>query len=138
MARVRNKTSVDRFDYPYFQVWRPSSTNSLLYTSVGEVQLQESQVSQCTDDIYCIANIVLTGLDRIEFQSGDVVGWYTTRKARYGMMTILTDGFVVYFDLSYTLTPPTSADISENAVGDQFQPLIQFQIGKYENYIRIP
>ena len=96
----------------------------MLYTSVGEVQLQESQVSQCTNDIYCIANIVLTGLDRIEFQSGDVVGWYTTPKARYGMMTILTDGFV--------------ADISENAVGDQFQPLIQFQIGKYENYIRIP
>ena len=129
MARMRNRTSTDRNDYPYFQVWRPSSTNPVVYTSIGEVQLQESQVSQCNSDDYCIANIVLTGNDRIEFQSGDVVGWYTTPNARYGMMTILTDGYVVYFDLSYTLVPPTSANISENSIGDRFQPLIQFVIG---------
>ena len=88
-------------------------------------------MSQCNSDNYCIANIALTGNDRIEFQSGDVVGWYTTPDARYGMMTIRTDGYVVYFRLSYTLAPPTSANISENSIGDRFQPLIQFVIGMY-------
>ena len=126
MARIRNRTSADKNDY---LIWRPSSTNSMVFTSIGEVQLQESQVSQCNSDIYCIANIVLTGNDRIEFQSGDVVEWYTPHNARYGMMTILTDGYVAYFCLSYTLAPPTSANISENSIGDRFQPLIQFVIG---------
>ena len=30
MARIRNRTSGDRNDYPYFQVWRPLSTNSMV------------------------------------------------------------------------------------------------------------
>jgi len=130
MGRVRRDNNKDRYDYPYFQVWRPLLTNSMVYSNIGEVQLQENQVSQCNRNDYCNVNIVLTGSDRIEFQSGDVVGYYHPEKTIYRVRTIRTDGFMLYeFDISNN---PTSVDLStvgNNRIDDR-QPLIQFVMGK--------
>ena len=96
MGRVFKNNNPVRNDYPYFQVWRPSSTNSMVYTNIGEVQLQESQVSQCNSNDYCNVNIILTGNDTIEFQSGDVVGYYHPNLTRYRITTIQTNGYAQY------------------------------------------
>ena len=130
IARVRRDNNMDRNDYPYFQVWRLSSTNSMVYTNIGEVQLQESQVSQCNSNDYCNVNIVLTGNDRIEFQSGDVVGYYHPEQTIYQVRTIRTNGYELY-RIDGSLAPP-SVDLSTVAndrINDQRQPLIQFVIG---------
>jgi len=84
MARVRFRNGTG---YPYFQVWRQITNNLLIFTNIGEVQLQESQVSQCNNNDYCNINIVLTGNDTIEFQSGDVVGFYHPSDIRYRVRT---------------------------------------------------
>jgi len=34
IARVRRDNNMDRNDYPYFQVWRPSPTNSQWFTTI--------------------------------------------------------------------------------------------------------
>ena len=126
---------MDRNDYPYFQVWRPSSTNSMVYTNIDEVQLQESQVSQCNNNDYCIVNIVLTGNDAIEFQSGDVVGYYHPAQTIYQMRTIRTNGYVLYrIDGSSAPTTVDLSNVANNRITHQRQPLIQFVIGNFDAY----
>ena len=126
MARVRR---FNRDNYLYFNVWRLSSTTSMVYTNTGEVQLQESQVSQCNSDGYCNVSIVLTGNDRIEFQSGDVVGYYHPSDARYQVRNLMTDGYVLYrIDGSLTSTADLN-NVRGNRIINQQQPLIQFVIG---------
>ena len=113
-----------RSDYPRFQVWRPSSVGSTMYNKIGEVQLQsDDQVTGSGN--YRTANIILTGNDTIEVQSGDVVGYYNPPNIRYHVRTIQTDGYILYqFDGS-----SESVDLNRGRSRDERQPLIQFTIG---------
>ena len=133
-ARVRRDNNMDRNGYLSFNIWRPSSTNSMVYNNIGEVQLQQSQVFPCNSDRYCNVSIDLTDNDRIEFQSGDVVGYYHPSDALYQVRTIQTTGYILYrIDGS---PAPTSVDLStvnDNRIDDRRQPLIQFVIGTDRN-----
>ena len=124
-ARVSFDSNNNRNEYLFFQVWRPVSTGSTIasYTKIGEVQLQsDDQVTGSGNRQ--TANIILTGNKTIEFQSGDIVGYYHPPDARYRVRTIRTDGYILYqFDGS-----PESVNLN-NGVNYQ-QPLIQFTIGK--------
>ena len=125
-ARVQRNNGMQ---YPSFQVWRPSSSvGSTIYSKIGEVQLQSTdQVTGGNNNR--IANIVLTGNNTIEFQSGDVVGYYHPPNARYQIRNIPTDGYIqCVFD---ELPPPTSVNLDEaNSNNNNLQPLIQFITGK--------
>ena len=128
-ARVNFDNNEDRVDYPFFQVWRPLSTNPTVYNKTGEVQLQSDQVTMGSNN-FLEGNIVLTGNNTIEFQSGDVVGYYHPPQSRYQVRNIQTDGYMQYrFDGS----PAPTSVILNNADRDENnrQPLIQFIIGKY-------
>ena len=115
-----------RNDYPYFQVWRAESVNSTIYNKIGEVQLQsDDQVTGSGNRP--TANIILTGNNTIEVQSGDVVGYYHPPDARYQVRTTGTDGYILYqFVESFQ-----SVNLSNNVYDENYrQPLIQFTIGK--------
>ena len=107
IARV--DINFNRMNYPSFQVWRPSSINSTLYNKIDEVQLQsDDQVTG--NGTYRTANIILTGNNTIDFQSGDVVGYYHPPNARYRVRTVQTDGYQMYqFD---GLPAPTSVNLN--------------------------
>ena len=123
-ARVRRLTGNNP---SFFQIWRPSSTSSTVYNRIGEVQLSNDQVIGSGE--YRTANIILTGSDKIEVQSGDVVGHYREVAAHYRVRTIQTDGYILYeFDGSRA---PTSVDLNnaDRHTNDQ-QPLIEYIIGK--------
>ena len=93
--RARVRINRGESDYPFLQVWRPSSTDSTVYNKTGKVQLQSDD--QMTDSgSFQIANIILTGNNTIEFQSGDVVGYYHPPDSRYRMRTIRTSGYICY------------------------------------------
>ena len=123
-ARVRFENA--RSNYPFFQVWRPSSTSSTTYNKIGEVQLSDDQVTGSGD--YQTANIILTGNNTIEVQSGDVVGYYHPPQSRYRVRTLRTNGYILY-QFSGSLE---SVDLNNNMDNDdQRQPLIHFTIGMY-------
>ena len=122
-----------RSDYLFFQVWRPSSVGSRVYNKIGEVQLQsDEQVT--SSGTYQTANI---NNNTIEFQSGDVVGYYHPPQSRYRVRTIKTDGYVQY---QFNGSPaPTSVDLSNpDRDNNERQPLIQFTIGKCMHLQSIP
>ena len=78
------------------------------------------------------ANIILTGEDAIEVQSGDVVGYYHPPDARYRVRTRKNrfNGYRMY--QFYGSSVPTSVNLNNaNRNNSYRQPLIQFTIGKY-------
>ena len=131
--RARVTLSNRRSDFLSFQLWRPSSVDPTVYNKVdgSEVQLQsDNQVTRGSND-FREANIFLIGDNTIEFQSGDVVGYYHPPDTRYRVINIPTDGYILYrFDLNRSLVP-TSVNLN-GADGNvnNAQPLIQFTIGK--------
>ena len=128
-ARVFLSSLGFRNDYPSFQVWRPLSVGSKIYNKIGEVQLQsDDQVTRGSNGLL-EANITLTDDNTIEFQSGDVIGYYHPSNARYQVINIFrnVNGYVLYwFDGS---PAPDSVELSERDVSTFWQPLLQFSIG---------
>ena len=116
-----------RNNYPSFQVWRPSSVGSTIYNKIGEVQLQsDDQVTRGGNGLR-EANIILTGNDTIEFQSGDVVGYYHPPDSRYRVSVITANEYELYW---FNGSPASnSVDLSERDGMYNAQPLLQFTIG---------
>ena len=133
--RARVSFSNRRRDNRSFQLqlWRPSSVDSTVYNKVNDSEVQLQSNSQVTTGSSNLpeANIILTGDNTVEFQSGDVVGYYHPPDARYQVVTLETDGYRLYrFNLDRS-SVPTSVNLN-NANGNfnNAQPLIQFTIGK--------
>jgi len=121
--RVRITPDGTGNNFPYIQVWRPSSS-SQFYNLTGQVQIQSS--IQLT---YLEANISLTGNNRIQFQSGDVIGFYNPSDSGYGIRTITTPGYVFYV---FERSTATSLDLRNADITPmRRQPLIQFTLGEY-------
>ena len=129
IASIRARVSYNYWgnNYLFFQVWRPSSVGSTVYNKTGEVQLQSDD--QVTGSGYFqTVNIILTGNNTIEFQLGDVVGYYHPPQSRYQVRDLHTNGYLVYqFN---GLPAPTSVNLNDrNFMIDFRQPLLLFAIG---------
>ena len=125
--RAKVKSSMMPENSLYIQVWRSSSTGSPVYDKIDEVQLKlDEQLIDSNN--FMIVNISLTGNDTLEFQSGDVIGYYHPAQSRYQVTEIQTAGYVLYrFDGSSSLD---SLNISQSdKVLNNRQPLIQFIVG---------
>ena len=124
-------------EYPYIQVWRNFS--SMVYTLVGQYQLQEDDISRRQN--YYLANVTLTGANRIEFQSGDVIGYYHPSRPRYLVWSVENiRGYTIHsvssqfpFDM-FNISRDSRLSVSQDE-----RPLIQALYGKYKckhnNYI---
>jgi len=115
-------------DYPIVQVWH--SINSRVYTRIDtECPLTANDISRMTamGDEYYLGNVTCTGDNRIEFQSGDIIGHYHSNEVRYRLWNIGTMGYT-----SYSLdrnNPPSTFNI--NSADDTImQPLIQILYGE--------
>jgi len=126
--RVRLLPDENRHDYPYIQIWRPTSKDSTTYTKIAQVQVTKSHITRLT---YVEANIPFTGNNRILVEAGDVIGYYHPLEVGYKVRTIQTSGFVLYMFINFDGFTATSVDLNyKNYRLTQQQPLIQFAIGK--------
>ena len=69
-----------------FQVWHSSFPGSDIYNRVGQIALRESDITEVNVGInmtYWLLNMSLTGDERIEFQAGDIIGYYHSVNPRY-------------------------------------------------------
>jgi len=86
----------DNDDYPYFQVWRQLSSNSTIYNKTDEVRLI-GQTTRNTSEVQ-LADQAPTNINKIdvipnstvEFQLGDVVGFYHPCHAHYQVKALHT------------------------------------------------
>ena len=117
----------DNIEYPHIQVWH--NVNSDLYALVGHYQLQESDISRQQD--YYLANVMLNGTNKIEFQSNDVIGYYHPSQPRYRVWNAENaKGYTIYSintDSSLSILNTRHNSLS---VAQEEQPLIQALYGK--------
>ena len=129
---------------PLFQVWHPISPNSSVYNKIGEIQLPAGEfIPVDTRRAYYSAILSLNSSSQIEFQSGDVIGYYQPSNPRRLIWSIQTSGYNSY---SNTVTSPsTLIDINNvDNIEANRQPLIAVMFGKiiqieqisYVTYVR--
>jgi len=120
--------------YPYIQVWRPSSKDSTTYAKIAQVHVAKNHITRLT---YVEANILLTGINTILIESGDVIGYYHPPDTSYKVRTIQTAGYELYVFDDIDGFTATSIDLNNKLHKlDVRQPLISFKYGKYMCYLR--
>ena len=113
---------------PLFQVWHPTSLNSNTYNKTGEVLLAGGNYRSIDDSRgYYYATISLNS--QIEFQSGDVIGYYQPFNPKRLIWSIQTSGYTSY---SHTTTSSLTSININNLNNNEIdrQPLIEVMFGK--------
>ena len=118
-------------DYPLFQVWHPAVLNSSTYNKIGEVQLPEGDFKPIGQQkSYHYSTLPLNSSNQIEFQSGDVIGYYQPFSPRVSIWSIRTSGYNSYTSSTIKF-PSTSIDLNTvNNIQTDYQPLIKVMFGK--------
>ena len=111
----------------YIQVWRSSSTGSPVYNKIDEVQIKLDE-QLIDNDNYTIVYISLTGNNTLEFQSGDVIGYYHPAQSHYRVADIQTTGYVLYRFNGSSSSDLLNISQSEAKLNSR-QPLLQFIVG---------
>jgi len=140
MARILQHDAGNIELYPYLQIWRPSSSMSMIYNKVDEVLVEQSHLERVDSPLRpgtLIANITLTGDDRILVQSGDVVGFYHQPNSRYQVRTSTetVQGYVLYLFAGSNVGTLNLNDATAPYNGRQ--PLIQFTLGKLHSFLEL-
>ena len=119
---------------PLFQVWHPTSVNSSVYNIIDEVQLPRGTYIGNIITGYYSASLSLNSNSQIEFQSGDVIGYYQPSNPRRVIRSVQTSGYTSYSNA--VTSPLTSININnvENRETD-LRPLIEVMFGKNCSYI---
>ena len=115
--------------FPLFQVWHPTSFHSSIYNKIGEVQLPDGGLKVVDEGSYFYANMSLNSSSQIEFQSGDVIGYYQPSSPRRKIWNVQTSGYTSYSNI--VTSPLTLIDINTaDNVHNNHQPLIAVLFGK--------
>ena len=107
-------------------MWR--RVNSV-YERIGEAQLQSANQVTTGSRNFRVANIILTGNNRIQFRSGDVVGYYHPFQSRYQLRDMSSSNKYVIHRFDGSL-PNRVRLRNSNAKLEGRRPLLQFTIGK--------
>ena len=113
---------------PLFQVWHPTSLNSSTYNKTGEVQLPAGDfIAISQGRSYYHASLSLNSSSQIEFQSGDVIGYYQPSNPQRLIFSIQTSGYISYSNN----VKSSMIDINNvDNIDTNLQPLIKVMFGK--------
>jgi len=115
---------------PYFELWHPTIPGIGLFEKVGEIQLADGEIVQFGNDdfTYWVVSISLNNDDRVEFEAGDVIGYYHPPRSRYQVWSITTAGYIGYAN-NFTTRSSTINLSTQYITFSNIQPLIQFTVG---------
>ena len=114
------------------QVWHPTSSDSGRYSRVGnECPLTFNNINVMTDSTDYWRNVSCTGNNRIEFQSGDVIGYYQNNSLQNQLWGVVYVGYKSYV----YKTPMALNTVSIKNFNQTFdeQLLLQIMFGKNYN-----
>ena len=106
---------------PRIVVWQPVNSQRTVYSFRSSYQLNNNDIVAVGN--YRFANVSFTGDDRLDFQSGDVIGYQHSSQPCYRVWSIRTEGYITYF------TSESMVDINSANEVIGWQPLIKVFIG---------
>ena len=110
---------------PRIIVWQPLNTERTMFSFRNRYTLSNSDITRVED--YYFADVSFTGDDRIEFQSGDVIGYQHRSSPCYTIWNIRTAGYVSYS--IGVILGSINIDGSFTTATTDRQPLIQVIFG---------
>jgi len=116
---------------PYLEIWHPQTSDYTIFDKVGEVQLTDIDAVAEVDsnnNNFWLLKISLNESDKIEFESGDLIGFYHPPAARYQVWMIDATGYTIHGNFSTNPSSTFSIDNSQISAPDR-QPIIEFIIG---------
>ena len=116
-------------DFSVFEVWHPTLPSGT-YHKIGEVELPlGDRMGGQGQNNFDYAILSLNSSTQIEFQSGDVIGYYQPSDTQRLIWSIQTSGYISYSN--NVISPSTSIDINNvDNVDTNHQPLIEISFGK--------
>ena len=127
--------------YPSVQVWHPTSSTDQEYTRVDtECALNASDISMMRDGNetdYYLGNVSCTGINRIEFQSGDVIGYHQGSDVLYQLWSIESNGYTFYYYHNTSSPLNTLSNSSDVQSAINRQPLIAIMYGKINKFMYV-
>ena len=127
ISRIGVRMYYERFkkDYPYIQIWRPQGSE--VYSKINSIQVVQNHMVWSP---YILADIPLTGKNRMLAQSGDVIGYYHSPAASLKVETIHTPGYFLY---QFNEDGRTVSSVNLNRALVRYtprQPIMKFEYGK--------
>ena len=116
----------DECNFPRILLWHPMNTDQTAYTIDDTYTLSNSDINRMGS--YYFADVSFNGNDRIEFQSGDVIGYRHRSSPCYTVYSIRTGGYTSYNVRSISNDMINMDDSSVTATANR-QPLIQVIFG---------
>ena len=124
----QNDDEFDECNFPYILLWRPTNAEQTTYNIEDSYTLRSRDIDRMGS--YYFADVSFTGGDRIEFQSGDVIGYRHRSSPCYTVYNINTGGYTSYSVRSISNDVINIGD-SSVAETDNRQPLIQVIFGMH-------
>ena len=118
---------IENFGFlPGIQQFRPSSAG--IYGAIYQYSLQSVDITDMGD--YHLANVTFTGNLRIEFQPGDVIGYYLPSTLLYAIWNVEASGYTTYSISSNNPVGLVSINNATSIVSNR-RPLLQAIFGKF-------
>ena len=113
-------------NFPRILLWRPTNTEQTTYNIENSYTLSSRDIDGMGN--YYFGDVSFTGNNRIEFQSGDVIGYRHRSSPCYTVYNINTGGYTSY---SLRSISNDMINIGDNSVTETTnrQPLIQVTFG---------
>ena len=115
-------------------MWRPSSPNSTVYTKIGEVELPPGDFMGEILVNYYFSNLSLNSSSQIEFQSGDVIGYFQSPNPRRWVRNIQASGYTSYSNDASNASASIINTSNTDNIDMERQPLIEVAIGQSKMY----
>ena len=120
--------------YPIIQVWHPTSLRE--YQRV-EAECFNSLSFRNSNNVNISLNVSCTGSNRIEFQSGDVIGYLQPNETRYALWSIENaTGYMSFYDDREGSPPIVDLhNFTNESVLVNTRPLIEVLYGKICSFL---
>ena len=125
-------TAYERGYLPVFQVWHPLSSDSNVYSKIAQINVHDTG-TQMSGSHY-IYNVSLNGSDQIEFQSGDVIGYYQPSQSVIKVGIDYNPNHILYYKSNVDHTIATINTSSGEYSKASVQPLISVMTSEYITY----
>ena len=129
-ASVDTVTNGVTLNYPYLEVWHPQAPGVGVFDKVGEVQIKSEVVKEvdASDNTFWLLSISLNGSDRVEFEFGDVIGFFQPSDMRYVLWMIETKGYTGYGNIA-SISSSTLSIAAVDITAPDRQPMFELIVG---------
>ena len=121
-----DEEDIEACSKPRILIWHPLNRDHTMYSVRNATRLRNNLIKELGD--YYFAKESFTGTDRIEIQSGDVIGYQQRLTLCYTVWSNEVDGYTSYDASSITDDTININDSSATAYSN-LQPLIQVDFG---------